>query len=347
MENMDKGAAEMAAKAKPMAAAAKTIELEARFEGGNGCIQGSIAGPTFWNCTLDYLLREFGVYVQAFTDDVVPMFSKRLASSVKEEVKQALFHEHCWETKKQVESTQGDVVPESRVVRAIHIYAIKPIMYFSCAWTSAMIKLDVHKILNAVQRNVALKVKCDKYLPDTFLDRELKIAVYFDKLPCLACVPEIGFESVKALQTSSKRLEDTKNANGTKVRKPFRVTMTGLDRRRPIATEKQPELDKVVAALTEWRDGKETWYSTFRFDVFCTVFQEEMLALQRVIQRVEKGKDELSDCKRKCVARHAACRRYSTTGGGVRDKLEFCPELGVCSALVLKNLSRLLPTNDA
>ncbi|GBP65876.1 Retrovirus-related Pol polyprotein from type-1 retrotransposable element R1 [Eumeta japonica] len=41
-----------------------------------GCIQGSIAGPTFWNLVLDSLLRELedlGVYVQAFVDDVVLM----------------------------------------------------------------------------------------------------------------------------------------------------------------------------------------------------------------------------------------------------------------------------------
>ncbi|GBP60414.1 Retrovirus-related Pol polyprotein from type-1 retrotransposable element R1 3 [Eumeta japonica] len=50
---------------------------------------------------------------------------------------------------------------------------------------------------------------------------------------------------------------------------------------------------KVGAALTEWRDGQETWFSTLRLDPFCTVFQAEMVALQRAIRRVKKGKDGL------------------------------------------------------
>ncbi|GBP96828.1 Putative 115 kDa protein in type-1 retrotransposable element R1DM [Eumeta japonica] len=49
-------------------------EVIVRYAGGvqkgnfKGCIQGSIAGPTFWNLILDSLLRELGelgVYVQA------------------------------------------------------------------------------------------------------------------------------------------------------------------------------------------------------------------------------------------------------------------------------------------
>lgn len=43
-----------------------------------GCVQGSIAGPTFWNLILDSLLHKMasmGVYCQAFADDVVLVFS--------------------------------------------------------------------------------------------------------------------------------------------------------------------------------------------------------------------------------------------------------------------------------
>ncbi|GBP16456.1 hypothetical protein EVAR_72839_1 [Eumeta japonica] len=50
---------------------------------------------------------------------------------------------------------------------------------------------------------------------------------------------------------------------------------------------------KVDAALTEWRDGEETWCSALRLDPFCTVFQAEMIALQRAIRRVKNGKDGL------------------------------------------------------
>ncbi|GBP61081.1 hypothetical protein EVAR_48580_1 [Eumeta japonica] len=48
---------------------------------------------------------------------------------------------------------------------------------------------------------------------------------------------------------------------------------------------------KVGAALTEWRDGEETWYSTLRLDSFCTVFQAKIIVLQRAIQRAKKGKN--------------------------------------------------------
>ncbi|GBP48765.1 hypothetical protein EVAR_32785_1 [Eumeta japonica] len=50
---------------------------------------------------------------------------------------------------------------------------------------------------------------------------------------------------------------------------------------------------KVGAALREWRDREETWYSTLRLDPLCTVFQAEIVALQRAIRRVKNGKDGL------------------------------------------------------
>ncbi|GBP83804.1 Retrovirus-related Pol polyprotein from type-1 retrotransposable element R1 2 [Eumeta japonica] len=81
-------------------------EVIVRYAGGEsrrgtskGCIQGSIAGPTFWNLILDSLLRELGelgVYVQAFADDVVLMFSGQSASSIEEEANHALARVHCW-----------------------------------------------------------------------------------------------------------------------------------------------------------------------------------------------------------------------------------------------------------
>ncbi|GBP42222.1 hypothetical protein EVAR_29819_1 [Eumeta japonica] len=50
---------------------------------------------------------------------------------------------------------------------------------------------------------------------------------------------------------------------------------------------------KVGAALTEWQDREETWHSTLRLDLFCTVFQAEMVALQRAIWREKKSKERL------------------------------------------------------
>ncbi|GBP47016.1 Putative 115 kDa protein in type-1 retrotransposable element R1DM [Eumeta japonica] len=77
----------------------KYAEGECRKGTSKGCIQGSIAGPTFWNLILDSLLRELGelgVYVQAFADDVVLMFSGQSASSIEEEANRALARVHCW-----------------------------------------------------------------------------------------------------------------------------------------------------------------------------------------------------------------------------------------------------------
>ncbi|GBP17549.1 hypothetical protein EVAR_12260_1 [Eumeta japonica] len=51
---------------------------EFRNATSNGCIQDSIARPSFWNLVLNSRLQELGdlsVYVPAFTDDAVLMFS--------------------------------------------------------------------------------------------------------------------------------------------------------------------------------------------------------------------------------------------------------------------------------
>ncbi|GBP19506.1 hypothetical protein EVAR_102053_1 [Eumeta japonica] len=56
------------------------------------------AGPNFWNLILDSLLRELGelgVYVQAFADYVVLMFSGQSASSIEEEANRALARVDC------------------------------------------------------------------------------------------------------------------------------------------------------------------------------------------------------------------------------------------------------------
>ncbi|GBP98427.1 Putative 115 kDa protein in type-1 retrotransposable element R1DM [Eumeta japonica] len=352
---------------------------ESRRETSKGCIQGSIAGPTFWNLILDSLLRELGelgVYVQAFADDVVLMFSGQSASSIEEEANHALARVHCWGvrnklrfapsktnsmvlTKKlkyddpvvHMNGEQISLVGEIRllgltidrkltfiphvakackkatniykglaraakatwglspeVVRTIYITVIEPtVLYASCAWAPATGKLGVRKMLDAVQRSVALKacrahrtvslhsalilsrllpldirvreaawlyeVKRGKDLGDTFVDRELERPVYFGDLLHPAHVPEIGYESVEDLDSQTVD----------------RLAVVGPQ----IYTDGSRIEGKVGAALTEWRDGEETWYSTLRLDPFCTVFQAEMVALQRAIRRVKNGKDGL------------------------------------------------------
>ncbi|GBP14592.1 Putative 115 kDa protein in type-1 retrotransposable element R1DM [Eumeta japonica] len=118
------------------------------------------------------------------------------------------------------------------IVRTVHITVTEPIiLYASCTWARATEKLGVRKMLDAVQRIVALKaclvhrtvslhsalilsrllpldirvreaawlykVKCGKDLGDTFVDRELEKPVYFGDLSHPAHVPDIRYESVE------------------------------------------------------------------------------------------------------------------------------------------------------
>ncbi|GBP27667.1 RNA-directed DNA polymerase from mobile element jockey [Eumeta japonica] len=63
------------------------------------------------------------------------------------------------------------------------------------------------------------------------------------------------------------------------------------------ATNIYEGLAREAKATQNWCDpdrvGEETWYSTLRLDSFCTVFQMEMVALQRSIRRMRNGEDGL------------------------------------------------------
>lgn len=64
-----------------------------------GCVQGSIAGPTFWNVLLDPLLNELqakGVHCQAFADDVVLVFSGHEMDKIQYKANLTLAHVHGW-----------------------------------------------------------------------------------------------------------------------------------------------------------------------------------------------------------------------------------------------------------
>ncbi|KAJ2947204.1 hypothetical protein O0L34_g16912 [Tuta absoluta] len=83
--------------------------VEVRYAGeqhrkstNKGCVQGSIGGPLFWNLLLDPLLNgleEMGVYVQAFADDVVMVFSGHTALEIENKANPALRHVHEWGTR--------------------------------------------------------------------------------------------------------------------------------------------------------------------------------------------------------------------------------------------------------
>lgn len=69
------------------------------IETTKGCVQGSIAGPAFWNLVLDPLLVELGslgVYCQAFADDMVLVFSGHSGQSIGTETSRILDRVHAW-----------------------------------------------------------------------------------------------------------------------------------------------------------------------------------------------------------------------------------------------------------
>ncbi|GBP97782.1 Putative 115 kDa protein in type-1 retrotransposable element R1DM [Eumeta japonica] len=181
---------------------------------------------------------------------------------------------HCWGVRNKLSpSGQGDVGSESGD-REDHIH------YRDRAYRSVrFVRLGTGdeearraKMLDAVQRSVALKACRAHRTVDTFVDRELERPVYFGDLP--------------HPRTCPNRVRERR---GPRPQTVDRLAVVGPR----IFTDGSRIEGKVGAALTEWRDGRETWYSTLRLDPFCTVFQAEMVALQRAIRRVKNGKDGL------------------------------------------------------
>ncbi|GBP98469.1 Putative 115 kDa protein in type-1 retrotransposable element R1DM [Eumeta japonica] len=257
-------------------------EVAVKYAGGEcrkgtskGCIQGSIAGPTFWNLILDSLLRELGelgVYVQAFADDVVLMFSGQSASSIEEEANRALARVHCWGVRNKLSpSSQGDVGSESGD-REDHIH------YRDRAYRSVrFVRLGTGdeearraKMLDAVQRSVALKA-CRAHRTGHF------------------CRPGARDPCISAICLTRARARN--RVRGVEDLDPRRWTVSPSSGR---AFSPTVAVSKAKSGGPDgWRDGRETWYSTLRLDPFCTVFQAEMVALQRAIRRVKNGKDGL------------------------------------------------------
>ncbi|GBP92213.1 Putative 115 kDa protein in type-1 retrotransposable element R1DM [Eumeta japonica] len=355
-------------------------EVVVRYAGGvqeddfEGLYTGLDSRSNLWNLVLDSLLRELGdlgVYVQAFADDVVLMFSGQSASALEAETNRALAHVRDWGDRNKLRfapsKTNAMVLTRKlnqgvqraasiykgiaraakatwglspEIVRTIYVAAIEPIVtYASCAWAPATKKLGVRKMLDALQRSVALKA-CRAYrtvslhsalilarlLPldirvreaarlyevkrgsesgDVCADRELEKPVDFREMPHPAHTPELGFESVEDLDPSTVD----------------RLAIVGPH----IYTDGSKTEGKVGAALTEWRDEMESGNSTFRLESFCTVFQAEMFALHRAIKRVKEGKDRLvnifSDSKSSLQMKCAYSGCAGTTGNERADEL--------------------------
>ncbi|GBO99006.1 Putative 115 kDa protein in type-1 retrotransposable element R1DM [Eumeta japonica] len=304
---------------------------ESRRMTSKGCIQGSIAGPTFGISSLTPYSANSGtsVYTSGVRGRRGPDVFRTVSLSTGGGDQQGTSRCEGLGLSKQVEvctiENQRDGAHQKteircpgvqraaniykgiaraakatwglspEIVRTIYVAAIEPIvMYASCAWAPATKKLGVRKMLDALQRSVALKacrayrtvslhsalilarllpldirvreaarlyeVKRGSELGNVCADRELERPVYFREMPHPAHTPEFGFESVEDLDPSTVD----------------RLAIVGPH----IFTDGCKIEGKVVAALTEWRDEMESGNSAFRLESFCTVFQAEMFALQ-------------------------------------------------------------------
>ncbi|GBP34577.1 Retrovirus-related Pol polyprotein from type-1 retrotransposable element R1 [Eumeta japonica] len=126
----------------------------------------------FCNLILDSLLRgfrELGIYVLAFADDLVLMFSGQSASSIEEEANRALACVHCWGVRNKLRFAASKT---NSMVLTKKLKYDDPVVYMNDAKISLVGeirllgmtvdrkltgKLAVPKMLDAVQRSVALK----------------------------------------------------------------------------------------------------------------------------------------------------------------------------------------------
>ncbi|GBP31136.1 Putative 115 kDa protein in type-1 retrotransposable element R1DM [Eumeta japonica] len=237
--------------------------------------KGSVLGPALWNVLLDDLLRlpfPTGVKTVAYADDVTVLVEASSRAEIDRRSAQALDLMQDWGRRSRLAFAPAkscNMTVKGRLQRP-------PIIRMSEGpWEVVGLILLRLLPLNIRVREAAwlYEVKRGKDLEDTIVDRELETPVYFSDLSHPAHVPEIGYESVEDLDSQ---------------------TMDRLAVVAPqIFTDGNRIESKIGAALTEWRGGEETWYSTLRLDRFCTVFQAEMFALQRAIRRVKNGKDGL------------------------------------------------------
>ncbi|GBP77958.1 hypothetical protein EVAR_83206_1 [Eumeta japonica] len=166
------------------------------------------------NLILDSLLRELDVYVQAFADNVVLMFSGQSASSIEEEANRALARVHCWRARNKmifaplknnlmmlikklkyddpvVHMNGEQISPGSSACgRCSTLFSAASLLrrdgltaesLYSALILSRLLPLDI-RVREAAWM---YEVKGVKDLEDTFVDREFERPVYFGNLEVL------------------------------------------------------------------------------------------------------------------------------------------------------------------
>ncbi|XP_069365327.1 uncharacterized protein [Maniola hyperantus] len=193
------------------------------------------------------------------------------------------------------------------VIRTIYVAVIEPIvMYAASVWAKAAEKITVQKQLNTIQRGFAQKI-CKSYRTVSLhaalvlaglIPLDLRISEHAQLYEAkrgrpLRCLPEdrkleerISFleaeHPAETIAVDYSNLEDLQ---------PETVEAHNLQGTL-IFTDGSKIEDKVGAAISIWKDGKETASMKLRLEPYCTVFQAELFALRRAIEKFSKGKDD-------------------------------------------------------
>ncbi|GBP30168.1 hypothetical protein EVAR_94476_1 [Eumeta japonica] len=145
-------------------------------------------------------LGELGVYVQAFADDVVLMFSGQSASSIEEEANRALARVHCWEAYRSVRFVRGhrrrgsSACEDARRCPAQRRSEGMPGSPYSVLHSALILARLLPLTLGKGNWPGYTRLSAERFR-DTFVDRELETRV-FRRFASPARVPEIGYESV-------------------------------------------------------------------------------------------------------------------------------------------------------
>ncbi|KAL0812196.1 hypothetical protein ABMA28_009571 [Loxostege sticticalis] len=180
------------------------------------------------------------------------------------------------------------------IIRTIYVAVVEPIVtYGACAWAEAT-KLEMNKTkLDALQRGFAQRA-CKAYRT-TSLTSALVLS---GLLPI-----DLRIQEAATLYEAKKGFSVDFLPPGRMLEKKVKV----LDLPHPsyqITTDYEllEDMDegtqkamagKVGAALTWWEDGRETTNEIFSLDPACTVFQSELYALHRALEKVKESNEPI------------------------------------------------------
>ncbi|GBP24847.1 Putative 115 kDa protein in type-1 retrotransposable element R1DM [Eumeta japonica] len=314
-------------------------EVVVRYAGGEsrrmtpkGCIQGSIAGPTFWNLVLDSLLRELGdlgVYVQAFADDVDLMFSGQSASALEAETNRALAHVRDWSDRNKLRFAPSKTnamvltkklkfdVPVIRMgnteislvdeIRLLGLTIDKGLTFTPHVAKACKRAANIYKgIARAAKATWGLSPEIVR----TIYVAAIEPIVMYASCAWAPATKKLGVRKMLDALKRSVALKACRDYRTVSLHSALILAFEGVEDLDPstmdrlaivgphIYTDGSRIEGKVDAALAEWRDGIESGNFAYRLESFCTVFQAEMFALHRAIRRVKKGKDRLVRSRR-------------------------------------------------